>query len=703
MALSIKHSHCTFSSTSSFLPTLDILHHYERDWKDITSRFFTFEAWPSISDISGLFQNRTFLSLYRILYYKHMLTKLASDERPAALSTYFEAYHAYKEFFDLTLISDNNATAGTEATSPFPSHMQLPGVPATGGATSDIVLPAVWIYDLVYDFVYFYERFSKRRSLAANAANAAASAKSDATDEKVNVEESTASESNPVPPTIAVAAAAAETQISEEKLSTVWQLPEVMLILHRIVNVSEIRDKLADGAHIAGFKDLAGYYTLIMLCRTYTKLSDYGAAIQYAQELGVQSQDGLFSGMPKVHTMLVLYSSFSLLMSRRFEDALRVISRSVSFMHRCYRVLDDRDGGNTGFPPSSRVQVKKMLFLAAVAYACCPGIEVDDIVRKTLNARHRDLIDALQSGGLASVSPDSAEAQKIEAEILATVEAAAKTAASAAEKAALESGIDEADAVAIGETAGAAAKAEALIAARSAASPADLLLNTAFAEFCPGFLPWNPTTLLNTLKTEKTEKDSSASPAPPTESMFDYQRGLFRTEVSQRTAGKVAQLRSYLRLYTSIDVPKLASYTGLSSSEVRAALVSMKVKSWSGGEPSFFYEGSGGDSAGLDALHFYLSEDLIEVEEYRQPANAAMWFLGSIERLDRCSRELGRSERAQAQLEAGNAAAQQRQHQQQHQQQQQQQQQQQHTNPEVVVGFVGEKRAWGLNVRKFNS
>jgi hypothetical protein len=137
----------------------------------------------------------------------------------------------------------------------------------------------------------------------------------------------------------------------------------------------------------------------------------------------------------------------------------------------------------------------------------------------------------------------------------------------------------------------------------------------------------------------------------------------------------------------------LASYTGLSSSEVRAALVSMKVKSWSGGEPSFFFEGSSGDSAGLDALHFYLSEDLIEVEEYRQPANAAMWFIGSIERLDRCSRELGRSERAQAQLEAGNFAVQQRQQQQQHHHhQQQQQQQQQQTNQDA-----GEKRAWSNN------
>ena len=55
--------------------------------------------------------NRTFLVLYRLLYYKHLLLRLSTEERPAALSTYFEAWFAYKEFFDLLLGLDGTTGA----------------------------------------------------------------------------------------------------------------------------------------------------------------------------------------------------------------------------------------------------------------------------------------------------------------------------------------------------------------------------------------------------------------------------------------------------------------------------------------------------------------------------------------------------------------------------------------------------------------
>ena len=103
------------------------------------------------------------------------------------------------------------------------------------------------------------------------------------------------------------------------------------------------------------------------------------------------------------------------------------------------------------------------------------------------------------------------------------------------------------------------------------------------------------------------------------------QKAIFIGEVAQRTAGSVALLRSYLRLYTSIDVAKLASYSGLTPAEARAALASIKIK---GGAGSLSFGGGGGagDPSGLDALHFYLNGDIVEVEEYRPPTNAAHWF-----------------------------------------------------------------------------
>ena len=171
-----------------------------------------------------------------------------------------------------------------------------------------------------------------------------------------------------------------------------------------MIDSSEVRARLADNAPVSSFRDLAGYFSLVVLCRTYTKLSDYGIAIQYAHELGVQGADGLFARTPRVHASLALYAGFALLMSRRFDDALRVLARALAFLHRSLRVLDDKELSGASGPQSAagavRVQVRKMLLLVAVCVACCPGVDIDENVRRTVAGRHRELMDQLVAGGL---------------------------------------------------------------------------------------------------------------------------------------------------------------------------------------------------------------------------------------------------------------------------------------------------------------
>jgi hypothetical protein len=146
--------------------------------------------------------NRTFLVLYRLLYYKHLLLRLSSEERPAALSTYFEAWFAYKEFFDLLLGLDGTAAA------------------------ADLVLPPLWVHDIVFDFVYFHERYARRRIAIAGGPAAVAGGGSGGDGEDTALAHGEGGEDSStrafgLSPAASIVQAAG-TQVSEEELAQVW-------------------------------------------------------------------------------------------------------------------------------------------------------------------------------------------------------------------------------------------------------------------------------------------------------------------------------------------------------------------------------------------------------------------------------------------------------------------------------------------------
>jgi len=140
--------------------------------------------------------------LYRLLYYKHLLLRLSSEERPAALSTYFEAWFAYKEFFDMLLGLDGSAAA------------------------ADLVLPSLWVHDIIFDFVYFHERFVRRRVAIAGGPAAVAGGGSGGDGEDSALAhgeggEDTSTRAFGLMPAASIAQNAG-TQVSEEELAQVW-------------------------------------------------------------------------------------------------------------------------------------------------------------------------------------------------------------------------------------------------------------------------------------------------------------------------------------------------------------------------------------------------------------------------------------------------------------------------------------------------
>ena len=64
--------------------------------------------------------------------------------------------------------------------------------------------------------------------------------------------------------------------------------------------------------------------------RQILAITQYGSFAKAAEALGVASSDALFVRVPKCHASLVQYVGFALFMSRRVEDALRVMARAHS-------------------------------------------------------------------------------------------------------------------------------------------------------------------------------------------------------------------------------------------------------------------------------------------------------------------------------------------------------------------------------------
>ncbi|KAJ3204588.1 Eukaryotic translation initiation factor 3 subunit L, partial [Clydaea vesicula] len=118
----------------------------------------------------------------------------------------------------------------------------------------------------------------------------------------------------------------------------------------------------------------------------------------------------------------------------------------------------------------------------------------------------------------------------------------------------------------------------------------------------------------------------------------DYQLKIFLSQVKQHT--KMSVVRSYLKLYTTLDLTKLAEYVDSSPSDLRTLLLSFKHKTInqkkvglidnaptkaSGG----FFDGEYNNSLNNE-LDFFIDKDMIFINEFKQKKNSADWFVRHI-------------------------------------------------------------------------
>jgi translation initiation factor 3 subunit L len=108
------------------------------------------------------------------------------------------------------------------------------------------------------------------------------------------------------------------------------------------------------------------------------------------------------------------------------------------------------------------------------------------------------------------------------------------------------------------------------------------------------------------------------------------QTRIFLSEVRQQL--HISTIRSYLKLYTSLEVDKLAKFLEVPSAELRTQLLTFKHKTrqrkWDCGR---VLDGEYGPTSDLD---LYIDQDMIHVVESKPGRRVADWFIRHVNKFD---------------------------------------------------------------------
>lgn len=120
----------------------------------------------------------------------------------------------------------------------------------------------------------------------------------------------------------------------------------------------------------------------------------------------------------------------------------------------------------------------------------------------------------------------------------------------------------------------------------------------------------------------------------------EMQHRFFLNEIKQHT--QLPSIRSYLKLYSSVDIAKLADFGGVSKEDFRTRLLALKHKSrmvcWKTGPANSGEEQQGGE------VEFFIDKDVIHVSEAKvsQAHHHSEYFIHHIDHLQNVTDEIGK-------------------------------------------------------------
>lgn len=252
---------------------------YESTFQDLTNRYFKNSNWPSPESVSPLFNNdKTFLLLYKELYYRHLFSKM----QPTLLQR-FEGWNNYCDLFNC-----------------FRQNGMI-----------DYDLPPSWLWDMVDEFIYQFESWCQYRAKLKSKSQQDIEYIRD-NDYIWNVQ-----------------------SVLQLLHVLVHKSNIIPWLLHNGVSSgsSDPDDNSFDISTLPVYRYI-GYFSIIGLLRVNTLLGDYKLALMVLQPLDFNITSALFTHVTACHVSINYYMGFCYIMLRRYEDAVRVFSSTVVHIGR---------------------------------------------------------------------------------------------------------------------------------------------------------------------------------------------------------------------------------------------------------------------------------------------------------------------------------------------------------------------------------
>ncbi|KAJ1978532.1 hypothetical protein H4R35_001873 [Dimargaris xerosporica] len=386
-----------------------------------------------------------------------------------------------------------------------------------------------------------------------------------------------------------------------------WSCYSVLNVLYSLIQKSNITEQLLvsknGGDVVAAAGDygsrplykMLGYFSIIGLLRVHCLLGDYTMALKMMENIEM-SNKAIYTRVTACHVTTHYYVGFAYMMMRRYADAIRTFSQILTFMSRT-KQYHTRTYQYQGLNKRS----DQIYALLAMCVALCPT-RLDEHLHSYLRDKYGEKQQRMHRGGDEAVQT----------------------------------------------------------------------FEELFRYACPKFITATSPDyddVLAYLKRKSSSKDETGSAyddhssgeeseagseddeggdavAPPQVSdPHRHQTMVFVNEARYQLL--IPTLRSYLKLYSTMGIGKLAAFLEIDDEQhLRHQMLLFKLRSrqkkWQSGS---LLEGEWNASSDLD---FYLSQDVIHIAESKVGRRFADWFIRHINRLDDTMANLKKSENTHA-------------------------------------------------------
>jgi translation initiation factor 3 subunit L len=141
--------------------------------------------------------------------------------------------------------------------------------------------------------------------------------------------------------------------------------------------------------------DILGYFSLVGLLRLNVMLGDYHTALRSLDCIDFHRKAPLFAKVDGSHYSVYFHMAFSLMMVRRFGDAVRMLSAYLSFAARNQKVQRGKEEEKN----EMQRRADKMFLLLALCSALC-NVQPDDSVKHLMETSLGAKLAHLQKGEL---------------------------------------------------------------------------------------------------------------------------------------------------------------------------------------------------------------------------------------------------------------------------------------------------------------